>query len=372
MADSKQIKEFPEIIHGTTAASNVKMTDKAVIQHEDLSGNVNSFNRYTVGQMLCQPVATTANSEPSNGAYTATCSNFPDFAISYTDANGNTQDLIGMKVRVIFTTGINYGSTSASPATYPTLNINSTGAIPLLAQGKTMGAGAASAGQTLELTLIPYGNSVAWDADTNVREHGDNYTVYTNAEPNNVIKISGDKQYDTFDIDSLPVDGIRAYIERNNAAVDWRGGDGFILNLPWTGNNYGYQIAMDDQSNYIAVRSKNNGQWRGWQEIQRNVVETEIQNSVQDETIEYFKFGKIVIANILFYGDGTSNQKALSYTIPSGFAPAYDFRTTLIRNDIDKPIGQAVVYEQTSKFVCFSDSALPNKQLKATLVYICN
>ena len=321
----------------------------------------------------CIPVAVTPNSTPSGGAYTATCSNYPDFAISYTDKNNTTHYCIGMKVRVVFTKGITYGSTTANPVTYPTLNINSTGNIPLLAQGMTMGAGAAAEGQTLEFTLIPYGsNSVAWDADTNVREHGDNYTVYTNAEPNNVIKISGDKQYDTFDIDSLPVDGIRVYIERNNSAVAWRGGDGFVINIPWAYDNYGFQLAMDDQSNYLAVRSKNNGQWRGWQEIQRNVVETEIQNSVQDETIEYFKFGKIVIANILFYGDGTSNQKALSYTIPSGFAPAYDFRTTLIRNDIDKPIGQAVVYEQTSKFVCFSDSALPNKQLKATLVYICN
>lgn len=178
MAENRQIREFDEIIHGTTASSNVKMTDHILLQHEDVSGNVNTFNKFTVGQTMCQPVAVTPNSTPSGGAYTATCSNFPDFAISYTDKNSNTHSLIGMKVRVIFTTGITYGSTTANPPTYPTLNINGTGALPLLAQGMTMGAGAASAGQSLELTLIPYGNSLAWDADTNVRERGYNYTVY--------------------------------------------------------------------------------------------------------------------------------------------------------------------------------------------------
>lgn len=373
MAENRQIREFDEIIHGTTASSNVKMTDHILLQHEDVSGNVNTFNRFTVGQTMCQPVAVTPNSTPSNGAYTATCNNFPDFAVSYTDKNGNSHFLIGMKVRVVFTTGITYGSTSANPVTYPTLNINGTGAYPLLAQGMTMGAGAASERQTLELTLIPYGsNSVAWDADTNVREHGDNYTVYTNAEPTNALKFSGDKQYDSFDIDSLPIDGIRAYIERSNTAVAWIGGDGFILNLPWTSNSYGCQLAMDDQSNYIAIRTKSNGQWRDWQEIQRKVVETETQDSVSGEKLEYFKFGKLVIVNVLFTGDGTSTRKVMSYTIPSDFVPAGDFRAVLIRNDIDKPIGQVVAYEGENSFVCFSESALPAKQIKATLVYMCN
>lgn len=263
MADNKQIKEFPEIIHGTTAASNVKMTDKAVIQHEDLSGNVNSFNRYTVGQMLCQPVATTANSEPSGGAYTATCSNFPDFAISYTDANGNTHDLIGMKVRVIFTTGINYGSTSAS--TYPTLNINSTGAIPLLAQGKTMGAGAASAGQSLELTLIPYGNSVAWDADTNVREKSSNETVYVDGTKRVNTVTSGSTDMVTSGAVKTILNQKTEQIVADCSTFGWQGGsthtfvefiekiysmfgEGFLnIKFLWN-NNYAFNLQFSDNS----------------------------------------------------------------------------------------------------------------------------
>ena len=289
MAENRQIREFDEIIHGTTASSSVKMTDLILLQHEDVSGNVNTFNRFTVGQTMCQPVAVTPNSTPSNGAYTATCSNFPDFAISYTDKNSNTHSLIGMKVRVIFTTGITYGSTTANPPTYPTLNINGTGALPLLAQGMTMGAGSASSGQSLELTLIPYGNSLAWDADTNVREKSSTETVYvdgtkrintvtsgstdmvTSGAVDNAIKdgdkvliYSGDKQTDTFDIDNLPTDGVRVYKERNNSSVGWDGQDGIIVSIPWQGNLYQSQLAIDDESNFIAIRSKKNGTWQPW------------------------------------------------------------------------------------------------------------
>ena len=293
MAENRQIREFDEIIHGTTASSNVKMADLILLQHEDVSGNVNTFNRFTVGQTLCQPVAVTANSTPGNGAYTATCNNFPDFAVSYTDKNGNSHFLIGMKVRVVFTTGITYGSTSANPVTYPTLNINSTGAYPLLAQGMTMGAGAASAGQTLELTLIPYGsNSVAWDADTNVREKSSTETVYvdgtkridtvttgskdmvTSGAIDNAIKdgdkaliCSGDSLTDSFDIDNLPIDGIRHYREHYYSAIPWKDNNGIIINIPWTNSHWGMQIACDDESNLIAIRSKNNNVWNNWERL---------------------------------------------------------------------------------------------------------
>ena len=49
----------------------------------------------------------------------------------------------------------------------------------MLAQGKTMASGAASAGQSIEFTIIPYGNGVAFDADSNVRESTSDYTIYT-------------------------------------------------------------------------------------------------------------------------------------------------------------------------------------------------
>ena len=180
MADTKQFSRLTKITKGNTPSTDLKMTDIFAMQHIDLPSGANAYKQVSLAQSLCEPIAVTPNSTPSDGAYTATCSNYPDFSLTYTDANGNSHYLIGLKVRVVFTKGITYGSVSGG--TYPTLNINGSGAIPLLAQGMTMAKGAAQNGQTIEFTIIPYGNGVAFDADSNVRESTSDYTIYTDGK----------------------------------------------------------------------------------------------------------------------------------------------------------------------------------------------
>lgn len=177
---TKQFNQLDPINNGTSAANNFKMSDSIPAQHSDVTGGVNKLVKRTFAQMLCEPVAVSNSNKPNNGAYTATCQNYPDFAVSYQDEQMSTHYYVGLKIRVIFNYGITYGSVSGG--TYPTLNINSSGALPLLAQGKTMASGAASNGQSLELTLIPYGNGYAWDADSNVRESTSDYTIYTDGK----------------------------------------------------------------------------------------------------------------------------------------------------------------------------------------------
>lgn len=182
MANEIQYRNHTAYNNGTSAENNIKLSDITPFQHEDLSRGVNKLGKMLVAQSFCEPVAVCNSNNPQNGAYVATCSNYPDFALSYQDAQQNTQYLIGLKIRVIFTHGITYGSVSGG--TYPTLNINGSGAIPMLAQGKTMATGAASNGQTLEFTVIPYGNGIAFDADSNVRESTSDYTIYTDGTTN--------------------------------------------------------------------------------------------------------------------------------------------------------------------------------------------
>ena len=179
MAVAKQFSQLTKITNGTTAASDVNLTDIIPIQHQAVSDGVNTLNQISIAQSLCEPVAVVTGTHDVYGVYAATCSNYPGFSLTYKDKNNIDHYLVGMKVRVVFQQGITFGSTSASPATYPSLNINGSGSLPLLAQGKTMASGAASAGQTLEFTLIPYGQGYAWDADSNVRESNSDYTVYT-------------------------------------------------------------------------------------------------------------------------------------------------------------------------------------------------
>ena len=133
MAVTKQFTQLDPINNGTTPADNFKLSDVIPAQHTDLTGGVNKLVHRTLAQSMCEPVAVCNSNNPQNGAYVATCQNYPDFALSYQDAQQNTQYLIGLKIRVIFTYGITYGSVSGG--TYPTLNINGSGAIPMLAQG---------------------------------------------------------------------------------------------------------------------------------------------------------------------------------------------------------------------------------------------
>lgn len=174
----KQFAQLSKIIFGQTASSNLKMTDMMAVQHVDISGStgVNTLNQISVAQALCEPVAISTTNNPSNGAYVATCENYPDFSITYKDNNDTDHYLYGLKVRVRFDHGITYGAVGGNT---PTLNINGSGALQILAQGKPVGKGAATDGQFLELTLVPYGNSVAWDADSNVLESTSDYTIYT-------------------------------------------------------------------------------------------------------------------------------------------------------------------------------------------------
>lgn len=278
MADVRQYRQDPQINHGTTAQSNLKLTDIMPVQHENLATQTNSINKISLAQCLCEPYAVCNSNNPSSGNYTATCENFPDFALSYTDSQGNSHNLIGLKVRVKFTHGITYGSVSGG--TYPTLNINGSGAVPLLAQGKTMATGAVSAGQTIEFTIIPYGNGVAFDADSNVRESTSDYTIYTDGKKvlpenkidaiiqdntitdcNNCYETGKVKVYIVGNINNLP-DNKEYYIMA------------FCNNVTWSGNKYITQIATNagnNNTNKMYIRHayilNNNRTWTAWKEL---------------------------------------------------------------------------------------------------------
>ena len=192
MNEIRQFRQNKQIANGITAATNLKMFDIIPGQHENLATNTNEQVKISIAQTFCEPVAVCSTNNPPSGQYTATCVNFPDFAVSFVDSDSVRHSLIGLKLRVVFEHGITYGSVAAG--TFPTLSVNGSEALPLLAQGKTMAQGAIVAGQSVEFTIIPYGNSIAFDADSNVRESTNDYTIYTDGlqRIDSVIKNSVD------------------------------------------------------------------------------------------------------------------------------------------------------------------------------------
>ena len=72
-------------------------------------------------------------------------------------------------------------------------------------------------------------------------------------------------------IDSYPIDGVRVY-RVTGKNIGWLSNDGFIINIPWVNATYGAQIAVDDQSNWLAIRTKSQGTWSDWDKILLNKI----------------------------------------------------------------------------------------------------
>lgn len=49
--------------------------------------------------------------------------------------------------------------------------------------------------------------------------------------------------------------------------VGWASSDGMIISVPWENDQFGAQIAIDDQSNFMAFRTRSNNIWNTWVEM---------------------------------------------------------------------------------------------------------
>ena len=76
---------------------------------------------------------------------------------------------------------------------------------------------------------------------------------------NNIAIIQG-TEVDDISTEVLSVYGVQNY------DIGWVSKDGIIITVPWS-DKFGFQIALDDQSNWIAIRSKSNETWNGWERI---------------------------------------------------------------------------------------------------------
>lgn len=94
---------------------------------------------------------------------------------------------------------------------------------------------------------------------------------------------------------------MRIYRVRNYN-IGWVSNDGFIINIPWN-VNFGFQIALDDQSNWVAVRSKSNNAWNDWERVysgrRLNAIE-----GFSYSMVSGFSVTNIQIDNVNFWASG--------------------------------------------------------------------
>ena len=99
---------------------------------------------------------------------------------------------------------------------------------------------------------------------TDLVESGNNQSVTSNAvagalqgKLNNTLSDITSSDIDNLSDTEISVSRIR------NCDIGWPSADGFIIHIPWS-NAFARQIAIDDQSNWLAVRFKASGQWFPW------------------------------------------------------------------------------------------------------------
>lgn len=69
------------------------------------------------------------------------------------------------------------------------------------------------------------------------------------------------------ELDSFLSDNpIMKYAKASSCNIGFVSNDGLVISLPWS-SKYGAQIAIDDQSNWMGIRTKNNGTWNSWSKI---------------------------------------------------------------------------------------------------------
>lgn len=126
-------------------------------------------------------------------------------------------------------------------------------------------------------------------------------------------------------IEGSAVDGLSTtdiqIVKVRNYNIGWISNDGFIIDIPWA-DKFGFQIALDDQSNWIAIRSKSNGTWNGWEAIYQGFKLNPITNfsctfasgysatSISIDATNFYCSGinvfQLTISNLAGYGIGTT------------------------------------------------------------------
>ena len=123
--------------------------------------------------------------------------------------------------------------------------------------------------------------------------------------------------------DNLPDDAMRIYRVRNYN-IGWIGDDGFIINIPWS-SSFGRQIALDDETNRMAIRYKNSGTWSNWIKV---LTADDITNQITRGDSALVSSGTLYN----FFGGNTSAQswlgKAFGWALGKNWTQATGYSTT--------------------------------------------
>lgn len=103
------------------------------------------------------------------------------------------------------------------------------------------------------------------------------------------------------------------YAKASNCDIGWVSNDGLIISLPWS-STFGAQIAIDDQSNWMGLRSKSNGTWNNWSVLLNSTnytsycTPTNIGAAPASHTHSYLPLSGGTMTGVTNYGNGSHSN----------------------------------------------------------------
>ena len=191
------------------------------------------------------------------------------------------------------------------------------------------------------------------------------------------------------DIDNYPIDGVRAY-RVTGQTIGWVANDGLIINIPWPNDRFGAQIAIDDQSNWLAIRTKNQGVWNNWDRFVK-ASEIDAENNDDDlvsitsqltnlmlgaNDVSAYKKNNMIYLHIQgnYTGTQTSTTQRLLEGLPQKYRPKIQqIAVGLAYNSVSPNVYTARLVVYPDGHIDMSESGFPNNAvMRIGILYVSN
>lgn len=129
------------------------------------------------------------------------------------------------------------------------------------------------------------------------------------------------------DVDNLSASEMEVY-KVSNYGIGWQSNDGMIIHLPWS-KDFAYQIAVDDQTNWLAVRCKASGSWQPWKILSGAEgddsspvdISSSVSKSLGVKSVTACRRNNLVY--IYIYGTYTGSPTTATQSVVSGLPDKY-------------------------------------------------
>jgi hypothetical protein len=173
------------------------------------------------------------------------------------------------------------------------------------------------------------------------------------------------------EVDSLSASKLGIYRVKNYN-IGWDGRDGFIIHFPWN-VDFAHQIAIDDQSNFLAVRYKSNGVWSFWKILSDSLdndscfvdITNQVNCNLGVTSVKVIKKNNIVYMHITgkYTGNPTSASQSFISNLPVKYRTSINQTYPVMSYFPGAPYAYPSRVELEGNDVVLAETSVPNEGL---------